>query len=117
MMDEVVVIGYGSVKKGDVTNAVAKVKGDQLKDRPVSNVASDLQGELAGVEIRTTSGAPGSGVQINVRGATSINESGNSNLGDRVGEQIDPLEHEGKIADEAVVAVFPHIPSAKAHAA
>lgn len=79
MMDEVVVIGYGSVKKGDVTNAVAKVKGDQLKDRPVSNVASALQGELAGVEIRTTSGAPGSGVQINVRGATSINESGNSN--------------------------------------
>ena len=79
MMDEVVVIGYGSVKKGDVTNAVAKVKGDQLKDRPVSNVASALQGELAGVEIRTTSGAPGSGIQINVRGATSINESGNSN--------------------------------------
>lgn len=79
MMDEVVVIGYGSVKKGDVTNAVAKVKGDQLKDRPVSNIASALQGELAGVEIRTTSGAPGSGVQINVRGATSINESGNSN--------------------------------------
>ena len=79
LMDEVVVIGYGSVKKGDVTNAVAKVKGDQLKDRPVSNIASALQGELAGVEIRTTSGAPGSGVQINVRGATSINESGNSN--------------------------------------
>lgn len=79
MMDEVVVIGYGSVKKGDVTNAVAKVKGDQLKDRPVSNIASALQGELAGVEIRTTSGAPGSSVQINVRGATSINESGNSN--------------------------------------
>lgn len=79
VMDEVVVIGYGSVKKGDVTNAVAKVKGDLLKDRPVSNVASALQGELAGVEVRTTSGAPGSGVQINVRGATSINENGNSN--------------------------------------
>ncbi len=79
VMDELVVIGYGSVKKGDITNAVAKVKGDQLKDRPVSNVASALQGELAGVEVRTTSGAPGSGVQINVRGAISINESGNSN--------------------------------------
>ena len=79
MMDELVVIGYGSVKKGDITNAVAKVKGDQLKDRPVSNIASALQGELAGVEVRTTSGAPGSGVQISVRGATSINESGNSN--------------------------------------
>ena len=79
MMEELVVVGYGSVKKGDVTNAVAQIKGDQLSDRPVSNIASALQGELAGVEVRTTSGAPGSGVQINVRGATSINEDGSSN--------------------------------------
>ena len=78
MMEELVVVGYGSVKKGDVTNAVAQIKGDQLADRPVSNIASALQGELAGVEVRTTSGAPGSGVQINVRGATSINEDGSS---------------------------------------
>jgi len=78
MMEELVVVGYGSVKKGDVTNAVAQVKGEQLADRPVSNIASALQGELAGVEVRTTSGAPGSGVQINVRGATSINEDGSS---------------------------------------
>lgn len=79
VLDEMVVIGYGSVKKGDVTNSVASVKGDQLADRPVANIASALQGELAGVEVRTTSGAPGSGVQINVRGATSINEEGSSN--------------------------------------
>lgn len=79
IMDELVVVGYGSVKKGDVTNAVAQIKGEELADRPVNNVASALQGELAGVEVRTTSGAPGSGVQINVRGATSINEDGNSN--------------------------------------
>ena len=78
VLDQVVVVGYGSVKKGDVTNAVAQIKGDQLADRPVSNIASALQGELAGVEVRTTSGAPGSGVQINVRGATSINEDGSS---------------------------------------
>ena len=78
LMEELVVVGYGSVKKGDVTNAVAKIKGEQLSDRPVSNIASALQGELAGVEVRTTSGAPGSGVQINVRGATSINEDGSS---------------------------------------
>lgn len=79
VMEEVVVVGYGSVKKGDVTNAVAQIKGAQLEDRPVANLASALQGELAGVEVRTTSGAPGSGVQINVRGATSINEDGHSN--------------------------------------
>ena len=78
-LNELVVIGYGSVKKGDVTNAVAQVKGDDLADRPVSNIASALQGELAGVDVQSTSGAPGSSVQIKVRGATSINEDGNSN--------------------------------------
>ncbi len=78
-LNELVVIGYGSVKKGDITNAVVKVKGDELAERPVSNIASALQGELAGVDIQTTSGAPGSSVQVKVRGATSINEDGNSN--------------------------------------
>lgn len=78
-LEELVVIGYGSVKKGDVTNAVAQVKGDDLADRPVSNIASALQGELAGVDIQSTSGAPGSSVQVKVRGATSINEDGNTN--------------------------------------
>lgn len=78
-LNELVVIGYGSVKKGDITNAVAQVKGDDLADRPVSNIASALQGELAGVDVQSTSGAPGSSVQIKVRGATSINEDGNSN--------------------------------------
>lgn len=78
-LDELVVIGYGAVKKGDITNAVAKVKAEDLEDRPVSNIASALQGELAGVDVQTTSGAPGSSVQIKVRGATSINEDGNVN--------------------------------------
>src|SRR5574344_1238538 len=78
-MDQVVVIGYGSVKKSNVTSAISKVKGEDIEDRPVSNVASALQGELAGVEVRTTTGKPGSGISINVRGATSINEDGNSN--------------------------------------
>lgn len=78
-LNDVVVIGYGSVKRGDVTAAVAKVKGDELADRPVANIASALQGELAGVDVQTTSGEPGGSVQIKVRGATSINEDGNSN--------------------------------------
>lgn len=77
-MDQVVVIGYGSIKKSNVTAAISKVSSEQLEDRPVSNVASALQGELAGVEVRTTTGKPGSGIDINVRGATTINENGNS---------------------------------------
>ena len=72
-LNEFVVIGYGSVKKGNVTNAVAKVKAEDLADRPVSNIAFALQGELAGVDVQSTS------VQIKVRGATSINEDGNTN--------------------------------------
>ena len=78
-LNELVVIGYGAVKKGDITNAVAKVKAEELADRPVANIASALQGELAGVDVQSTSGAPGSSVQIKVRGATSINEDGDSN--------------------------------------
>ena len=73
-LDEVVAIGYGAVKKGDVTASIASVKGEELADRPVSNVASALQGELAGVEVRSTTGAPGGQIQITVRGAASINE-------------------------------------------
>ena len=65
--------------RNPVTNAVAKVKGEDLAERPVSNIATALQGELAGVDIQNTSGAPGSSVQVKVRGATSINEDGNSN--------------------------------------
>lgn len=55
------------------------MKAEDLADRPVSNIASALQGELAGVDVQSTSGAPGSNVQIKVRGATSINEDGNTN--------------------------------------
>lgn len=74
VLDEVVAIGYGAVKKGDVTAAIASVKGEDLEDRPVSNVASALQGELAGVEVRSTTGAPGGEVQITVRNAASVND-------------------------------------------
>lgn len=55
------------------------MKAEDLADRPVSNIAFALQGELAGVDVQSTSGAPGSSVQIKVRGATSINEDGNTN--------------------------------------
>lgn len=74
LLNEVVAIGYGSVKRGDITNAVAKINAEDLEDRPVSNIASALQGELAGVEVQSMSGQPGSGVTIKVRGATAINE-------------------------------------------
>lgn len=72
-MDEVVVIGYGTSKRGNITGSIAKVDASKLEDRPSPNVVSSLQGRLAGVEVRTTDGTPGAAIQIRVRGAASIN--------------------------------------------
>lgn len=72
MLEEVVAIGYGTAKKGSLTGAVAKVSSEKLAERPVTGVASALQGQMAGVEVRSTSGAPGQETKIRVRGAASI---------------------------------------------
>ncbi|MBR5255548.1 MAG: TonB-dependent receptor [Bacteroidales bacterium] len=74
-LDETVVIGYGVQKKSDLTGAVASVRQDDLKNRSTSDAAAALQGKVAGVQIITNSGAPGSGASINVRGVSS--NSGN----------------------------------------
>ena len=72
MLEEVVAIGYGTAKKGSLTGSVAKVNSEKLGDRPITDVATALQGQMAGVEIRSTSGQPGQDTQIRVRGAASI---------------------------------------------
>ena len=73
MLDEVVVVGYGTVKKANVVGSIAKISSDVIQDRPVNRVEQALQGQMAGVSVRSTSGAPGSDITINVRGAASIN--------------------------------------------
>ena len=75
LLDEVVSIGYGTAKKGNITGAIAKIDAESLEDRATTNIASALQGQLAGVEVRTTTGEPGSELQIRIRGAASINAS------------------------------------------
>ena len=72
-LDEVVVIGYGTQKKGNITGSIASVNAEQLKERPVARVEQALQGQMAGVTIRNTSGSPGSDITVNVRGTASIN--------------------------------------------
>ncbi|SFP59090.1 SusC/RagA family TonB-linked outer membrane protein [Parafilimonas terrae] len=74
-LNEVVVIGYGTVKKSDLTGAVATVKGDRLMDRPVPNVTQALQGKVAGVDVSVNSNAPGAGAKVRVRGIGSINSN------------------------------------------
>jgi len=71
-LDEVVVIGYGSVKKSDVTGSIVSVKPEDIKKTPAANVMESLQGRLPGVDITRSSGAAGSGVNVTVRGNRSL---------------------------------------------
>lgn len=74
-LDEVVVIGYGAVKRRDLTGAVASVKGDEVAANPVSNVAEALQGRLPGVNVISQDGRPGATISIRVRGGGSITQN------------------------------------------
>ena len=72
-LDEVVVIGYGTQRKSNVTGSIASIGSEQLEERPITRVEQALQGQMAGVTVRNTSGAPGSDITVNVRGVASIN--------------------------------------------
>lgn len=74
-LDAVVMIGYGTVRKRDLTTAVSVVSTDDIKLRPVSETSGFLQGKVAGVTVQQTSGLPGSGMTVRVRGASSISSS------------------------------------------
>jgi TonB-dependent SusC/RagA subfamily outer membrane receptor len=90
-LDEVIVVGYGTVKKSDLTGAVSTVKPEEITAYPSIGVTQALQGRAAGVSISANNGEPGSTYKVRIRGATSINSSS------------DPLY---------VVDGFPGIPSA-----
>ena len=75
MLEETVVIGYGVQRKSDLTGAVASVRQDDLENRSTTDAAAALQGKAAGIQIINSSGAPGSGADIRVRGYSS--NSGN----------------------------------------
>jgi len=73
LLDETVVVGYGKQKRVNLTGSVAVVGGKELEDRVAHSVTHMLQGSVAGLNITTSSGRPGSTPSINVRGVTSIN--------------------------------------------
>ena len=73
-LEEVVVIGYGTVKKADLAGAVAVVDNKAFQDQPINDVSETLQGRLSGVQVES-SGVPGGSVKIRVRGANSVNKS------------------------------------------
>lgn len=71
-LNEVVVVAYGTQKKADVTGSVSTVDASEIKDIPVTQFSQKLQGKIAGVQINQTSGIPGQGMSIRIRGALSI---------------------------------------------
>jgi len=73
VLEDAVVIGYGSVSRRDLTGSVTSVKADELKKAGNSNVFGSLQGRVAGLSITSQSGEPGSGFSIKIRGNNSIN--------------------------------------------
>lgn len=74
-MDEVVVIGYGTAKRKDITGSVASVNSETLAAIPVASATEALQGKMAGVQITTTEGSPDAQMSIRVRGGGSITQS------------------------------------------
>lgn len=72
-LDAVVVIGYGTQRKRDVTGAIASVNQEQIGQRTPTNAFEAIQGQVSGVQINTGSGAPGSGASIRIRGTSTIN--------------------------------------------
>jgi TonB-linked SusC/RagA family outer membrane protein len=75
LLDEIMVIGYGTAKRRNVLGAVTKVNSKDLTRVPVAGVAQALQGLAAGVQVTQNTGAPGEGVSVRIRGAGSINSS------------------------------------------
>ena len=73
-IEEVVMIGYGTAKKGDLTGSVSTLKGADLVKVPVSNISEALTGKIAGVKITTTEGSPDADVSIRIRGGGSVTQ-------------------------------------------
>jgi TonB-linked SusC/RagA family outer membrane protein len=74
-LNEVVVVGYGTQKRKDVTGSIASVKGDVFKDQPISDPVSALQGRIAGVNVIESSGQPGTVASIVIRGLESLSQA------------------------------------------
>ncbi|MGE0771214.1 MAG: SusC/RagA family TonB-linked outer membrane protein [Cyclobacteriaceae bacterium] len=74
-LEEIVVIGYGTVRKSDLTGAVSSVKSDDIIKIPTSTPALSLQGKVTGVQVAPTSGQPGAGAYVRIRGIGTFNDA------------------------------------------
>lgn len=112
LMDEVVVVGFGTQKKVNLTGAVTSVNiQETLGDRPITNVTAALQGVVPGLKIEGTTGTPGDNLSYNIRGTTSINGGGPLVLVNNVPmdiNMIDPqdIESVSVLKDAASAAIY-----------
>lgn len=74
-LTEVVVTGYGVQTKREVTGSISQIKGEAFQDQPIQSFDKALQGRAAGVQVNSTSGQPGGGISVNIRGTATINGS------------------------------------------
>lgn len=75
VMDDIVVVGYGTMRKSDLTGAISSIKGNQLTKLSAVDINQSLQGKAAGVNVINNSGEPGAGTKIRIRGTGSVNNS------------------------------------------
>ncbi|MFD1188683.1 SusC/RagA family TonB-linked outer membrane protein, partial [Pontibacter rugosus] len=78
-LSEVVVVGYGTQERRDITGSVASVRSEEIENLPVAGLDQAIQGKIAGVNVTSSSGTPGGGISVRVRGTSSIS-AGNSPL-------------------------------------
>lgn len=110
-VDEVIVVGYGVQKKVNLTGAVSQITSKSLENRPVSNMSQILQGSIPNLNVNFTTGQPGAGGNLNVRGTTSINGGGPLVLIDGVPgdiNRINPYDVESVtvLKDAAASAIY-----------
>ena len=71
-LDEIIVVGYSSMSKRDITGSIASIKAEKFKDISINGIDQALQGQVAGVQVTQSSGTPGGGISVRIRGVTSI---------------------------------------------
>ncbi|GAA4933777.1 TonB-dependent receptor [Algibacter agarivorans] len=99
-LDEVIVVGYGTQKKKEVTGAVTQVKAEDIVSSPVSDLGAAIQGKVAGVNIQAASGRPGEASNVQIRGIVSINGGGPLYVVDNI-----PQEGNPNIAPEQIESI------------
>ncbi len=101
-IDEVVAIGYGTVKKKDVTGSIVNVNVDELGDRPSTDVTEALQGMVAGVTVSNNGGSPAEGATVRIRGLSTLNSEGPLWIIDGV---IDSQDHPNGVSPNEIESI------------